>query len=163
MMCRKNTYLLMALVVFFVFGCASAGPDRDVFQYPATENVTPIFQLNQALDSCRIFAHLFATMPANMTTSDFAESISGEAKSRGADMMLIGQSRQCTTETSLNYSYYGPDMEYKVKEWPGWSFGFSEWGEQGSWASIGYDEWMDSDVHYDYPLILQAVFLRCQP
>jgi hypothetical protein len=101
-------------------------------------------------------------MPANMTTSDFAARISEEAKSRGADMMLIGHSRQCTTESSLSFTDYGPDREYPVAEWPGWNFGFKEWGKQGDWASIGYNEWMNGDIHYDYPIVMQVVLLRCR-
>ena len=159
---KPTSLFVMAVAVFLLSACASSKSGGKAVQYPATDQVTPIFQINQAPVSCRVFAHLFATMPANMTTGDFAAQVSEEAKSNGADMMLIGQSRQCTTESSLNYTYYGPDREYKVKEWPGWSFGFYEWGEQGSWASIGHDEWMKSDVHYDYPIVMQIVFLRCQ-
>lgn len=160
----KNKQLMlcfMAVVVFLLSACASSDSGDITVKYPPTVQVAPIFQISQAPASCRVFAHLFATMPANMTTSDFASRISEEAKSWGAEMMLIGQSRQCTTESSLNYSYYGPDREYGINEWPGWSFGFDEWGEQGNWANIGYDEWLKSDVHYDYPIVMQVVFLRC--
>ena len=161
---RNMRFLLcqMAVAVFLLSACASTEPVGKSIQYPATDQVEPIFQISQAPASCRVFAHLFATMPANMRTSDFATRISDEAKSSGADMMLIGQSRQCTTESELNYTYYGPDREYRVNEWPGWSFGFDEWGEQGNWANIGYADWMKSDVHYDYPIVMQVVFLRCQ-
>jgi len=152
----------MALAVFLLFACASPDLDYTGEKYSPTDQVVPIFQVSQAQPSCRVFAPLFATMPANMVTSDFAAQISEEAKSKGADMMLIGQSRQCATESSLNYSYYGPDREYLVNQWPGWSFGLDEWGEQGNWASIGYDKWTKTDVHYDYPIILQVAFLRCQ-
>jgi hypothetical protein len=159
----KHVMLCFAAVaVFLLSACASSDSGKSTIQYPPTDQVAPIFQINQAPASCRVFAHLFATMPANMTTSEFTARISEEAKASGADMMLIGQSRQCTTESSLNFSYYGPDREYAINEWPGWSFGFNEWGKQGNWASIGYDEWLRSDVHYDYPIVLQVVFLRCR-
>ena len=161
---RNTLYLICqtALVVFLLSACASSDSGIKTAQYPPTDKVEPIFRINQASPSCRVFAHLFATMPAKMTTTDFAARISEEAKSSGADLMLIGQSRQCTTESALNFSYYGPDREYGISEWPGWSFGFDEWGEQGSWASIGYDEWLKNDVHYDYPIVMQVVFLRCR-
>ncbi len=159
---KQSSLCFIAVAVYLLSACASSEQGSKVAQYPPTDQVTPVFQINQASASCRVFAHLFATMPANMTTIDFAARISEEAKSSGADMMLIGQSRQCTTESSLNYSYYGPDREYGVNEWPGWSFGFDEWGEQGDWASIGYDEWLENDIHYDYPIVMQVVFLRCQ-
>ena len=129
---RNKNLLLCLLVVSLLLLCACASSEKGgkTVQYPPTDEVVPIFQISQAPASCRVFAHLFATMPANMTTSDFASKISEEAKSSGANMMLIGQSRECTTESSLNFSYYGPDREYGIKEWPGWSFGFDEWGEK---------------------------------
>lgn len=149
-------------VVFLLAACAASDSGESRLQYPPTDQVTSIFQIHQVPASCRVFAHLFATMPANMTTKDFAARISEEAKAQGADMMLIGQSRQSTTESSLNFTYYGPDREYPITEWPGWSFGLKEWGKQGSWTGIGYDEWLKSDVHYDYPLVTEVAFLRCR-
>jgi len=153
---------LLAVAVFLLSACASSDTGPAGIRYPPTEQVEPIFQISHAPGSCRVFAHLFATMPATMAMSDFAGRISEEAKSRGADMMLIGRSRQCTTESSLSFTDYGPDREYTVAEWPGWSFGFKEWGKQGDWASIGYNEWMDSEIHYDYPVVMQVVLLRCR-
>jgi len=130
--------------------------------YPPTDKVETIFQISQAPASCRVFAHLFATMPANMTIGEFAARAVEEAKSKGAEMMLVGQARQCTTDSSLSFTYYGPDREYLVSEWPGWSYGFEQWGEQGNWAGIGYNEWRDDTIHYDYPIVMQLVFLRCR-
>jgi len=151
-----------AITLFLLSACASSDNGYTGSKYPPTGQVETIFQVAQSPASCRVFAHVFATMPADMTTQDFSERVAAEAKSKGADLMLIGQSRQSTTESSLNYAYYGPDREYNVKEWPGWSFGFDEWAEQGNWATIGYDEWTRADVHYDYPIVMQVVFLRCQ-
>lgn len=162
-MMRKQILLcLLAAGVFLLSSCAGSDVGNTGMQYPPTDKVETLFQTSQAPASCRVFAHLFATMPANMLTSDFAASLEEEAKSKGADMLLVGHSRQCTTGSDLEFSYYGPDREYGIREWPGWSYGFEEWGEQGSWASIGYDEWTQSGVHYDFPVIMQVVFLRCQ-
>lgn len=160
-----NKFILLcvsAVILFQLSACASSSSSQKALQYPPTDKVEPIFQISQAPSSCRVFSHMFATIPPNMMMNEFAGKITDEAKSKGADMLLIGQSRQCTTESSLTYTYYGPDREYKVREWPGWSFGFDEWGEQGDWASIGYNEWTDSNIHYDYPIVMQVVFLRCQ-
>lgn len=153
---------LMAFAFFLLSACASSKSGQQATQYPPTDQVESIFQISQASPSCRVFSHVFATIPPKMTMSEFAGKVASEAKSKGADMMLIGQSRECTTESSLTYTYYGPHREYGVKEWPGWSFGFDEWSEQGDWASIGYNEWMDSNIHYDYPIVMQVVFLRCR-
>lgn len=131
-------------------------------QYPPTEKVKTVFLTSQVPDSCRVFAHLLVNMPAGYTGQQFVAAVSEEAKAKGADMMLIGQSRQCTTETDLNFKYYGPDREYKIRNWPAWSYGFEEWNEQGAWANIGYKEWGSGTVHYDYPILMQVVFIRCQ-
>lgn len=144
-------------------GCASDDVKTvHSIQFPPTERVEAVFQKNRIPESCRVFAHLFANMPAGYTGKQFVDAVSEEAKSKGADMMLIGHSRECTTETDLSFTYYGPSREYTIRNWPAWSYGFEEWQEQGAWASIGYQEWGSSDVHYDYPILMQVVFLRCQ-
>lgn len=155
------TGILLA-VVSLLTACASSDSGVKGIHYPSTDKVEPVFQKSQIPESCRVFAHLFVTMPAQYTGQDFVKEVSAEAKSKGADMMLIGQSRQCTTETDLTFTYYGPDREYKIRDWPGWNFGFDEWEEQGEWASIGYKEWGSGNVRYDYPIVMQAIFLRCQ-
>jgi len=152
---------VLAMASFFT-GCGSHEPRYTGKEYPPTDKVETVFQKNQVPESCRVFAHLFVTMPARYTGSEFVEAVSAEAKAKGADMMLIGQARQCTTESSLAFTYYGPDREYRIRDWPGWGFGFEDWEEQGDWASIGYEEWGAGTVHYDYPIIMQVVFLRCQ-
>ena len=159
---KSAVSLSIAVALILLSACASSNSVQQSRHYPPTDEVAAIFQISQAPPSCKVFSHVFATMPANMRMSDFADKVTKEAKSKGADMMLIGHSRQCTTESALKYTYYGPDREYEVKEWPGWSFGFDEWSEQGDWASIGYNEWMDNTIHYDYPIVMQLVFLRCR-
>lgn len=160
----NKKYLLYSLLLisFLLSACASTPKGYKGTTYPPTEQIEAIFQMSQSPASCRVIANMFATMPAKMTTGAFSEKISAEAKSKGADLMLIGQSRQSETESSLSYSYYGLDREYNVNEWPGWSFGLDDWAEQGNWETIGYDEWMQKDVHFDYPIVMQMVFIRCQ-
>ena len=103
---KKKFAMVLSLVAVLslVSACASSNSSQKSLQYPPTAKVEPIFQVSQAPASCRVFSHLFATIPPNMMMNEFTDKISGEAKSKGADMMLIGQSRQCTTETSLTYS-----------------------------------------------------------
>ncbi len=159
---KINHLVLLAAVMLLFAACAKQDTPDKVMQYPQTDKVETVFQTSMVPDSCRVFAHLFVTMPAKYTGQEFVEAVSGEARSKGADMMLIGQSRQCTTETEIDFTYYGPDREYKIREWPGWNFGFEEWEEQGEWASIGYKEWGNSNVRYDFPVVMQVIFLRCQ-
>ena len=153
---------IAAALIVFLSGCGSHDPGFQGMQYPPTEKVEPIFLKSKIPDSCRVFAHLFVTMPAGYTGKDFVSAVKKEAKAKGADMVLVGQSRQCTTETALDFTYYGPDREYKIREWPGWNFGFEDWEEQGEWASIGYQEWGDSNLRFDYPIVMQVIFVRCQ-
>jgi hypothetical protein len=153
---------ILLLVLSLLTACASSDSGVQGKTYPPTDKVEPVFLKSQIPDSCRVFAHLFVTMPAGYTGQDFVKEVSAEAKSKGADMILIGQSRQCTTDTELKFTYYGPDREYRISEWPGWNFGFEEWEEQGEWAGIGYQEWGNSSVRFDYPIDMQVVFLRCR-
>ncbi|MDW7771511.1 MAG: hypothetical protein SCH71_01345 [Desulfobulbaceae bacterium] len=153
---------LMAAGCILLSGCGALDNSVHSLQYPATDKVETVFQKSRIPESCRVFAHLFVNMPAGYSGEQFVAAVSEEAMSKGADMMLIGHSRQCTTETKLKFSYYGPDREYRIREWPAWSYGFEEWQQQGAWANIGYSEWGDSTIHYDYPILMQVVFVRCQ-
>ena len=154
----------LSLMAFLVLAaCAGRETAPAGRSYPPTDKVESLFRLAQVPAQCRVFAHLFVTLPAQYTGQQFVETVSAEARAKGADMMLIGQSRQCVTDSELAFAYYGPDREYKIGEWPGWNFGFEEWQEQGAWANIGYEEWGNGQVRFDYPVVMQVVFLRCQP
>jgi hypothetical protein len=144
---------------------ACAGPEVSTpgLSYPPTEKVEAVFQRTQVPEQCRVYAQLFTTLPAGYSGRQFVEVLSAEAKSRGADMMLIGQSRQCPDEAEMAFTYFGPDREYKIKEWPGWNYGFEEWQKQGDWANIGFNEWGNDSVRFDFPVVMQVVFLRCWP
>ena len=154
---------LSLLILLLPAACTGQKGASQGFTHPPTDTVESVFQKAQVPEQCRVFAHLLVTMPAQQTGRQFVDSVSAEAKAKGADMMLIGQSRQCTSETELVYSYYGPDREYKIGEWPGWNFGFAEWQKQGAWANIGFEEWGNGQVLFDYPVVMQVVFLRCRP
>lgn len=152
----------LSLVVLTLLAACAGQTAPSAISYPPTEKVESVFQRTQVPEQCRVFAHLFVTLPAQYSGQQFVEALSAEARAKGADMMLIGQSRQCTSETELAYTYYGPDREYKIGEWPGWNFGFEDWQEQGAWANIGYEEWGNGQVRFDYPVVMQVVFLRCR-
>lgn len=163
--CMNRSIFLWCIIpawLILLGGCGSRQADVRSLQYPPTEKVETVFQISRIPDSCRVFAHLFVTMPGGYTGKQFVEAVSEEAKSRGADIILVGHSRECTTGNELDFTYYGPDREYKIREWPAWSYGFEEWQEQGAWANIGYQEWGDSEIRYDFPILMQVVFVRCQ-
>jgi hypothetical protein len=154
---------LFVLPLLLLSACSGKGEVCQVATYPPTDKVASVFQRAQVPEQCRVFAQLMATLPAQQTGAQFVENLTAEAKAKGADMMLIGQSRQCTSGADLAFTYFGPDHEYKISDWPGWSFGYEEWQGQGFWANIGYKEWGDASVRFDYPVLIQVAFLRCQP
>ncbi len=153
---------LAAVSMILLGACASSDKNHIGDRYEPTSKAETIFQVSQVPKSCRVFAHLFATMPAAMTTQEFGSRVEEEAKAKGADLILIGQARQSTSTSSIDFAYYGPASEYSIQEWSGWRFALDEWSAQGSWTTLGYSEWMHGNVHFDYPAVVQAAFLRCQ-
>lgn len=87
-----------------------------------------------------------------------------EAKSKGANRILIGLSREVVGEElkADRFDYYGPQYSYTFnRTWLGWKFGFDEWNEGGSLVGLGANTWGDSSVIFRHTLLVQAVFLRC--
>ncbi|MCW5206619.1 hypothetical protein VU08_06790 [Desulfobulbus sp. F5] len=133
-------------------------------KYPPTMKVQLLFKADQALAGCKVFAHLFVWTPAGASGQSIAQAVEHEAMSYGADMILIGRSRQANDDKGIEFVYYGPDQPYSCREkWSGWTFGYEEWVNQGNWASMGYEEWGKAEAQFSSPLVVQAAFLRCQP
>jgi hypothetical protein len=131
--------------------------------YPATSKVIPTFQAKQVPVSCVVFAHLLVQIPEGFSGQAVAQVTEKEAMSSGADMLLIGETRQAKENNGPAFSYYGPVQPYKCRDqWSGWKFAYDEWVEQGEWISMGYDEWGNAGVRFSSPLIIQVAFLRCQ-
>ena len=155
---------LVLTVICFVAGCG--GKDSTAHRgekYPATTTIIPTFQPNQVPVSCRVFSHLFVWLPGGSNGKTIALAVENEAKAHGADMLLIGGSRQAEDDNGLDFIYYGPEKEYKCRDkWCGWKFGYDVWSEQGDWVNLGYKEWGNGGVSFDFPIIMQAAFLRCQ-
>ena len=156
--------LLVLSILFLVSGCG--GKDTGQLsgkQYSPTTKIIPTFQHQQAPVSCRVFSHLLVWLPANSNGQTIARAVEKEAMARGADMLLVGGSRQAEDENGLVFSYYGPKQEYKCRDkWHGWKFGYDVWSEQGDWVDLGYKEWGNEGVSFNFPIVLQAAFLRCQ-
>ncbi len=130
--------------------------------YFPTEKVVPTFQARQVPVSCRVFAHLLVHIPEGFTGKDIAQAVETEAMERGADMLLIGGTRQANDEQGPTFSYYGPAQPYKCRDhWSGWKFAYEDLVNQGEWVAMGYDEWGNHDAHFSSPLVIQAAFLRC--
>ncbi len=154
-----------SLLLLLILGACSG---KDTFQYQGpryapVEQVRTVFQPTQLEDRCRLFAHLLVYLPAGLDGQGIRSAIESEAGRRGADTLLIGQSRQGEKDIGLQFHYYGPDQEYACRErWNGWKFGYEAWGEQGDWVNIGYREWGNREIVFDYPVVMQAAFLRCR-
>ncbi|MCI5223478.1 MAG: hypothetical protein D3924_12605 [Candidatus Electrothrix sp. AR4] len=131
-------------------------------KYPSTKKIIPTFQAEQVPVSCRVFAHLLVHIPEGFSGQTIALAIEKEAMAHGADMLLIGGTRQAEETLGPVFSYYGPTRPYKCRDyWDGWRFGYDEWVEQGEWVSMGYDEWGSKTDSFNTPLLIQAAFLRC--
>ena len=156
-------FMCCVVFLFFLSGCGDKEiPQYTGVQYPPTTTVIPSFQVDQIPVSCRVFSHLLVWLPAGMNGQQVASSVEEEAKTRGAEMVLLGESRQAKDERGLQFVYYGPAEEYKCRDrWCGWKFGFEEWTNLGDWVNLGYKEWGNKDVVLSAPVVMQAAFLRC--
>lgn len=165
---KKNVLSLIPIIftLFLLAGCGDKETDLTAYKgpiYPATTSLQYIFQAGQAAPSCRVFAELLVSLPAEVSGEIMRQKLEGEAQSHGADMVLIGQSRQMEDDEGFTFVYYGPQKEYLCNEkWCGWKYGYDTWEEQGDFVNIGFQEWGNKNVQFDYPVMLQAVFLRCQ-
>ncbi|MGD9947601.1 MAG: hypothetical protein AB7U29_03865 [Desulfobulbus sp.] len=131
--------------------------------YPATSKIAIAFQPDQVSRSCRVFAQSMVELPANMNGKEIENVILAEAGKRGAEQVLIGQSRQAKDNNGPNFLYYGPSSEYLcTDQCGGWKYGYEFWEEQGEWVSLGYGEWGKTKAQFEMPLITQVIMLRCQ-
>ncbi|ADW19116.1 hypothetical protein Despr_2983 [Desulfobulbus propionicus DSM 2032] len=175
-MSKWSQFIAAAAVLAAASGCGLnqevgklvglSGEDRTAYNgpvYPATNKIAIAFQSAQVDRSCRVFAEVLVQLPANQTGKDIEAAVLGEAGKRGADQVLIGQSRQSEDDNGLRFLYYGPAYEYLCDEQcGGWKFGYDLWEKQGAWVSVGYAEWGRGEAHFETPLTMQLAMLRCQ-
>ncbi|HEB69016.1 MAG TPA: hypothetical protein ENI88_05280 [Desulfobulbus sp.] len=163
---RTSTLVVIICALFLLAGCGGKDNDLTAFKgtvYPPTTKVNFIYLASQAAPPCRVFAELLVTLPAGMNGEQMREQLEAEAKKRGADTVLIGQSRQMEDDEGVSFVYYGPQKEYLCNaQWCGWKFGYDAWDEQGDFVNIGFKEWGNKNARYDFPIMLQAAFLHCQ-
>lgn len=164
-------FILLGALLVTTFGCGGksffgfGGQDRSLYAgpvYPSTSNVAVSFQPGQVPKTCRVFAEAMVQLPPKISGKDVARTILSEAGKRGADRVLIGQSRQ-SDDNGTRFLYYGPDKEYPCSEQCGsWRFGYDLWEKQGEWVSIGSQEWGKTEARFETPQIMQIVLLRCR-
>ena len=161
----KNLLLFFTVAMFSLSACSGStvlsnysGP-----QYPETAQVAVLFQASQVQPSCRVFAELFAFFPADVSAQTIETVLVDEARTRGAHVLLIGQSRESEKDEDLYLMYLGPPREYAMdRGWSDWIAGYTIWKEQLGWVSLGHGEWGRDDATYPVPLAVQAAMLRCQ-
>ncbi|WP_456384996.1 hypothetical protein [Desulfolithobacter sp.] len=131
--------------------------------YPPTSDVEVIFQYTQAPESCRVFTRALLFLPAGYDGAGIAATVTGEAARRGADMVLVGNTREAEKNKQALFIYYPVDQEYNCRQdWSGWKFGYDTWKDLGQWVSMGVREWGNPRVSYEKPLVIQMAFLRCR-
>ncbi len=176
---RISKIFLLLAVLPLLFGCGIKKRAEAVWEkmpswnkqsryptgitYPPTSKEKTIFKADQALPNCKVFAHLLIWTPAGANGLSIAQAAEKEAAFHGADMLLIGRSRFAKDDKGLRFIYYGPEQPYSCRDnWEGWKFGYEDWINQGNWVSMGYAEWSNADARFNFPVVIQAAFLRCQ-
>lgn len=161
---RMLQIILSVALVVGTLGCGKQ--DGSVFTgtvYPPTTEMTTVFQPAQAPLSCRVFAEALVFVPAELTGEDISTIIQAEAGKKGADMVLIGQTRESKKDEGVQFIYFGPTREYRIADqWRGWRYGYDLWSKQGEWVSIGYKEWGNEVIRFENPLLIQVALLRCR-
>ncbi|MBU0961939.1 MAG: hypothetical protein KKD01_02310 [Proteobacteria bacterium] len=145
-------------------GCWSSSAEYAGIKLPQTTDSKVTFQEEGVPPSCNAFAHLLMNSKMHSTGKDIASAMHKEAEDKGANLVLVGISREMPDEElqENKFDYYGPEYAYSFqKTWLGWKFGFDEWDEAGSLTNLGVDSWGNGNITYDNSLIIQAVFLKC--
>ncbi len=83
--------------------------------YPPAQQVQTIFRADQARPGCAVFAHLLIWTPAGSSGRGIAKTVEQEAMRWGADLLLIGRSRQAAKDKGLDFIYYGPEQSYVLR------------------------------------------------
>ncbi len=160
------TFLPALLFLHIMTGCGGKDFDPSPYfgkVYEPTMRVDFIFHPSQAPPACRVFAELIFIVPERETAEQMREKLIGEAMARGADIVLVGQSRQMEDNGEYGFIYLGPVQEYPcLAGWHEWGHGFEIWKDQGEFVSLGFKEWGSPDINFDFPVLIKTVFLRCQ-
>ncbi|MBM9538299.1 hypothetical protein [Desulfobulbus alkaliphilus] len=159
--------LQILLSVALAAGTLSCGKqDGSIFTgtvYPPTTEITTVFQPAQVPAPCRVFAEALVFVPPELTGKEVSNIILAEARARGADVVLVGQTRESRKDEGTQFIYFGPAREYRsADQWRGWRYGYALWSKQGEWVPVGYREWGNEAVFFEIPLLMQVALLRCQ-
>ena len=157
---------LYSLLIFstILSGCWSGTAEYQGISFPQTTTSQITFLEDSIPAHCSAFAHLQMSSKMRSSGKDIEEAMLQEAGNKGADLVLVGMSRELVdAELEENsFAYYGPEYAYNFNTtWLGWKFGFDEWNDADNLVGLGAGKWGSNDVSFDNSLLIQAVFLRC--
>jgi hypothetical protein len=161
---HKTKLFSLLFLTAFLSGCFSGTTEYEGLTFPKTTASEITFQENSIPADCTAFSHLLMHTKMHSSGKDISVVIHREAEEKGANLILVGMSREMGDEelTENRFDYYGPQYAYNFnKTWLGWKFGFDEWNDAGNLVGLGTDTCGNSDVSFDNTLLIQAVFLRC--
>ncbi|RUM39139.1 MAG: hypothetical protein DSY57_01595, partial [Desulfobulbus sp.] len=93
---QRASFLLLFCSLLLLSACGGKEVNPYAFHgptYPPTDQVQYIFQATQAAPECRVFAELLVSIPAGTDGAAMRAKLDQEAKTHGADMVLIGHAR----------------------------------------------------------------------
>ena len=159
-----------SLVLFFICGsllagCGSKPPAYQGLSFPPASSTAVTFQEKDVPGQCKAFAHIIVSTPTGASGEQIGQGITDFARSKGADLILVGQSRKSkgSGEHDFTFTSYGPRQEYLFnKDWLGWKFGLQNWEKSEGITGFGYNNWKDATV-YDFSQKIQIVLLHCEP
>jgi hypothetical protein len=161
---KKIQLYSLIILTLFLSGCLSGTSEYEGIRFPPTATSQISFLEHSIPADCSAFAHLHMGSKVLSTGKDIEEAMLQEAGNKGANLVLVGMSREdLDAELEENqFTYFGPEYTYNFsKTWLGWKFGFDEWNDCDRLVGLGADNWGQSDVTFDNSLLIQAVFLRC--
>lgn len=161
----KTFLLTLAIISLLLSGCLSK-PGYQGISFPKSSNCKITFQESSVGPECTAFAHLLIGTKKNSNGEDISLAVRQEAEEKGANLILVGFARELPdAELKENrFDYYGPDYAYNFnRTWLGWIFGFDEWDDGGKLVGLGTNNLGNKEAPFAKSLLVQAVFLRCEP
>ncbi len=161
----KNIFPFITLcIALLLTSCGSRETVYEGISFPKTSSPKITFQEDTVPENCSAFAHLLLNTKINSSGQDIAEAILSEAGEKGANLVVIGRTRETDEQLEKNrFDYYGPEYAYNFnKTWLGWKFGFDAWSKAGNLLGLGIESWGKPSVIVNKSLLIQTVFLRCE-
>lgn len=162
---HKTKFFSLLFLATFLTGCFTDTARYEGISFPRTTSSNITFQEKTIPGNCTAFAHLLMYTKMPSTGKEISTAMHREAEEKGADLILVGMSRELESEEldENRFKYYGPQYAYTFnKTWLGWKFGFDEWNNGGPLVGLGARVWGNQDISFDSTLLVQAVFLHCE-